>query len=113
MAAEANLSLLRQSAIVILAQQAALRIVKRQIKAQGRVKLSTLSAATLTRIANDYLREHPALLADAAASPIVQNLTLAHRERRPAAQGVLVCKSQVQKSALIGVPQQGKIEGGL
>ena len=62
MAAEANLSLLRQSAIVILAQQAALRIVKRRIQAQGRVKLSTLSAATLTRIANDYLREHPELL---------------------------------------------------
>jgi hypothetical protein len=74
MAAEANLSLLRQSAIVILAQQAALRIVKRRIQAQGRVKLSTLSAATLTRIANDYLREHPELLAEAAASPILQEL---------------------------------------
>jgi hypothetical protein len=67
MAAEANLSLLRQSAIVILAQQAALRIVKRRIQAQGRVKLSTLSAAPLTRIANDYLRSHPELLAEAAA----------------------------------------------
>jgi hypothetical protein len=74
MAAEANLSLLRQSAIVILAQQAAMRIVKRQIKAQGRVKLSALSHATLTRLGNNYLREHPELIAEAAASPILQNL---------------------------------------
>jgi hypothetical protein len=73
MAAEANLSLLRQHAAVILARQSAMREVKRQIKAQGRVKLSTLSAATLTRIANDYLREHPELIAKAAADPIVQN----------------------------------------
>jgi hypothetical protein len=94
MAAEANLSLLRQSAIVILAQQAALRIVKRRIQAQGRVKLSTLSAATLTRIANDYLREHPELLAEAAADPIVQNSTLPHRKRRPAAQGLPLCRNQ-------------------
>jgi hypothetical protein len=93
MAAEANLSLLRQSAIVILAQQAALRIVKRRIQAQGRVKLSTLSAATLTRIANDYLREHPELLAEAAADPIVQNSGNSFKRRRPAAQGLPVCKS--------------------
>jgi hypothetical protein len=81
MTAEANLSLLRQHAAVILAQQAALWIVKRRIQAQGWVKLSTLSAATLTRIANDYLREHPELLAEAAADPIVQNSTLPHRKR--------------------------------
>jgi hypothetical protein len=62
------------AAAIILAQQSAMRIVKRQIKAQGRVKLSTLSAATLTRIANDYLREHPELITEAAADPIVQNL---------------------------------------
>jgi hypothetical protein len=62
------------AAAIILAQQSAMRIVKRQIKAQGRVKLSTLSAATLTRIANDYLREHQELIAEAAADPIVQNL---------------------------------------
>ena len=81
MAAEANLSLLRQSAIVILAQQSALRIVKRRIQAQGRVKLSTLSAATLTRIADDYLREHPELIAEAAADPIVQNLGIVRKRR--------------------------------
>ena len=42
MAAEANLSLLRQHAAVILARQAAQRIVKRLIQREGRVKLSTL-----------------------------------------------------------------------
>jgi hypothetical protein len=103
----------RQAAAVVLAQQAAMRIVKRQIKAQGRVKLSTLSAATLTRLGNDYLREHPELIAEAAADPIVQNSQVSFKRRRPAAQGLPLCKSQVQKSALTGVPQQGKIEGGL
>ena len=56
------------------ASPAALRTIKSKIKREGRVKLSTLSAATLTRIANDYLRSHPELLAEAAADPIVQNL---------------------------------------
>jgi hypothetical protein len=65
---------LRQSAIVILARQAALREVKRRIRSQGRAKLSTLSAATLTRLGNEYLLSHPELIAEAAASPIVQNL---------------------------------------
>jgi hypothetical protein len=74
MAAEANLSLFRQHAAVSLAQQAAQRAVKRQIRSQGKIKLSAISAATLTRLGNDYLRSHPELLADAAADPIVQNL---------------------------------------
>ena len=66
MAAEANLSLFRQHAAVILARQAAQRIVKRLIQREGRVKLSTLSAATLTRLANEYVLAHPELLAEAA-----------------------------------------------
>ena len=36
------------AAAIILAQQSAMRIVKRQIKAQGRVKLSPPSLASLT-----------------------------------------------------------------
>jgi hypothetical protein len=55
----------RQAVAVILAQRA----VKRQIQAQGRIKLYSLSAATLTRLANEHLRQHPELLAEAAASP--------------------------------------------
>jgi hypothetical protein len=68
MAAEACLSLLRQSAVVILAQQAAQRTVKREIQREGRIKLSSLSAATLSRLAEEYLRQHPELFAEAAAS---------------------------------------------
>jgi hypothetical protein len=70
MAAEACLSLLRHSAVVILAQQAASSTqgVKRQIQREGRIKLSSLSAATLSRLAEEYLRQHPELFAEAAAS---------------------------------------------
>jgi integrase len=71
MAAEANLSLLRQHAAVILARQAALRAVKRQIQREGRVKLSTLSAATLARLGNEWLGQHPELIAEAAQSDII------------------------------------------
>jgi hypothetical protein len=74
LAAEADLSLLRQLAIVTLARQSALRTIKSKIKREGRVKLGTLSQATLTRLANDWLRQHPELLAEAAASPIVAEL---------------------------------------
>jgi hypothetical protein len=69
-----ELNALRQSAAVILARQAALREVRQRIKRAGRIKLGTLSAATLARIANDYLRAHPELVAEAAASPIVAEL---------------------------------------
>ena len=65
MAAEANLSLFRQHAAVILARQAAETAVKRRIQREGRVKLSTIAHATLTRLANEWLRQHPELLAEA------------------------------------------------
>ena len=111
MAAEANLSLLRQHAAVILARQHAMREVKRRRQKQG-IK-GPLPFSTLSRLAIEWLDTHPELLADAAAWPIVQELTLPHRKRRPAGQGLLVCKSRVRKSALTGVPQHVKIEGGL
>jgi hypothetical protein len=63
MAAEANLSLFRQHAAVILARQAAETAVKRRIQREGRVKLSTIAHATLTRL--EWLRQHPELLAEA------------------------------------------------
>src|SRR4029077_5261065 len=78
MAAEANLSLFRQHAAVILAQQAAQQAIKRQIKREGRVKLSSLTAAHIARLAIEYLDQHPQLIAQAAASPIVQNLKAAN-----------------------------------
>jgi hypothetical protein len=92
----------RQAAAIVLAQQAAMRIVKRQIKAQGRVKLSTVFHATLTRLGNDYLRSHPELLAEAAADPIVQNLGNSFKRRKPAPQGLPLCKSHDRN----GGPQQ-------
>jgi hypothetical protein len=66
MAAEANLSLLRQHAAVILAQQSAKRAVKRRLQAEGRIKLWSLSAAHISRLANEHLRAHPELLERAA-----------------------------------------------
>jgi hypothetical protein len=80
MAAEANLSLLRQHAAVILARQQAQRAVKKRIQKEGRIRVYSLSLSTLTRLGNDYLQAHPELLAEAAADPIVQNLTLTHRK---------------------------------
>jgi hypothetical protein len=101
MAAEANLSLLRQHAAVILAQQAALRAVRRRIQKEGKIK-EPLPLSTLSRLANEWLHDHPLLLAEAAASPIVQNLGNSFKRRRPAAQGLLVCESHERKSASKG-----------
>jgi hypothetical protein len=64
----------RQHAAVILARQAAETAVKRRIKREGRIKLSTLTAAHIARLAIEYLEAHPELIAEAAASPIMQNL---------------------------------------
>jgi hypothetical protein len=72
MAAEANASLLRQQAAVILARRAAMREVKRRRQKQG--LRGTLPHATLARLGQEWLQAHPELLAEAAASPIVQNL---------------------------------------
>jgi hypothetical protein len=93
MAAEANLSLLRQSAVVILARQSAIRAVRRRIQKEGKIK-EPLPLSTLSRLANEWLHCHPELLLEAAQSDIVlQMSTLPHRKRRPAAQGLPLCKS--------------------
>jgi hypothetical protein len=100
MAAEANPSLLRQHAAVILARQSAMREVKRRRQKQGIE--GSLPFSRLSRLAKEWLEDHPQLLAEAAASPIVQELALPHRKRRPAAQGLPLCRTQVQN----GGPQQ-------
>jgi hypothetical protein len=99
MAAEANLILQRQHAAVILARQAALRVVKRQIQREGRIKLGSLPFSTLSRLAIEWLDAHPELLSEAELSPIVQNLRIPNRRRRPDPKRELVCKSQVQNGA--------------
>ena len=78
MAAEANLRLLRQHAAVILARQHAMREVKRRRQKQG-IK-GPLPFSTLSRLAIEWLDAHPELLADAAASPIVQELRIRESE---------------------------------
>ena len=70
MAAEANPSLFRQHAAVILAQQSALKAVRQRIQKEGRIK-GPLPLSTLSRLANEWLRQHPELIAEAAADPIV------------------------------------------
>jgi hypothetical protein len=47
-------------------------------------------------MANEWLDQHPALLLEAAASPIVQELSNSHRRRRPDPKRELVCRNQVQ-----------------
>jgi hypothetical protein len=91
-----QLSPRQQSATIILARQAARNAVKRQIQKQGRVKLSMVPYAEITRLAEAYLAEHRELLAQAALSPIVQNLKDKHRKRRPDLKRELLCKSHVQ-----------------
>jgi hypothetical protein len=59
MAAEANASLLRQHAAVILARQAAMRIIKKQIRAEGRLRLSTIPQAVLNRLAIELVEACP------------------------------------------------------
>jgi DNA invertase Pin-like site-specific DNA recombinase len=94
-AAEANASLLRQHAAVILARRAALREVKRRRQKQG--LRQTLPYSVLSRLANEWLADHPELYTEAMASPIVQELGITNRSRRPDPKQELLCKSQVQK----------------
>jgi hypothetical protein len=67
MAADANPSLLRQHAAVILARQAAMREVKRRRQKQG--LRETLPHSTLARLGQVWLAAHPELYAEALASP--------------------------------------------
>jgi hypothetical protein len=69
--------------IMILARQAARKAVKRQFQAQG-LKVSHMQARVIAAAANDYLRDHPELLEQAAETvrKVPQLRTLAEREER-------------------------------
>jgi hypothetical protein len=84
------------AAAIVLARQSAQREVTRRIKREGRIKLSSLTAARIARLANEYLEAHPELIAEAAVSPIVQNLANSFKRRRAAPQGLLVCECHGQ-----------------
>jgi hypothetical protein len=87
----------RRIAIIALTELAARNAVKRKLRAEGRVKLSQVSPAQLAPLVRAYLLAHRAeLLAQAEASPIVQNLRVAHRRRTTDPTTKSVCESQVQ-----------------
>jgi hypothetical protein len=94
----ATASLSERSVIVILARQAALKQIKQQRQRQGLRK--TLPMSVLSRLAISHLEQHPELLAEAAASPIVQNLRITNRRRRPDPKRELLCRNQVQNGAM-------------
>ena len=85
-----------RSMIVWEARLNAREIVKRELKAEG-VKVSLLSASTITRLAQEHLRQHAAeLLAQAEASGGVQKLRQTISHASVDAQAELLCRSQVQ-----------------
>jgi hypothetical protein len=54
----------------------------------------TLPYSTLTRLAIEHLQAHPELIAETAASPIVQELGNSIRRRRPDPKRELPCRSK-------------------
>jgi hypothetical protein len=69
--------------IMTLARQAARKVVIRQFQAQG-LKLAHIEHRIIVAAANDYLRDHPELIAQAAETvrKVPQLRTLAEREER-------------------------------
>jgi hypothetical protein len=87
-----------RQATITLAMLMARDAVKRKLRAEGRVKLSQVSAAQLSTMARAYLLDHRVeLLAQAEASPIVQNLRVSHGRRRVDRTTNSVCRIHVQK----------------
>jgi hypothetical protein len=85
----------QQHATVILARLAAQREVKRRRQKQG-IK-GPLPFSTLSRLANEWLDDHPELYAEALASDLVQILSLAHSRIRVGRKGKSLFTTQVQK----------------
>ena len=68
--------------VISLAKREAREAVKRQLRAEGKVKVWLHSAAEINSLANAYLKAHAAeLLAKAEASGTVQNLTNSVRQK--------------------------------
>ena len=65
--------------IMILAQQAAIKAVKREFQAQG-LKPTHIEHKTIVAAANDYLRDHPELIEQAAET--VRKVRHSEREER-------------------------------
>jgi hypothetical protein len=84
----------QQQAAVVLARLAARKEVKRRRQKAG-IK-GPIAFSILSRMANEWLADHPDLYAEAALSPIVQELCNSHRRRRPDPKRELLCRNQVQ-----------------
>ena len=68
-------------AAYVLARYRAMRLIKQQIKAEGRIK-GPLPQAVLNRLAAELLEACPHLVAAAATDPIVVQMSqVAHRRR--------------------------------
>jgi hypothetical protein len=83
-------------AVTVLAKQAALKAVRRQLQREGRVKQSLLPASILSILAKQYLGAHPELYAEAAQSPIARISQHTHKTNTVAPQALPLCKSHVQ-----------------
>ena len=84
-------------AVIALAKREAREAVKRRLRAEGKVRVTLLSASEINTLANAYLKTHAAeLLAQAEASSIVQNLRVAHERRRIHPQAKSLNETQVQ-----------------
>jgi hypothetical protein len=70
-----------EAAALILARQQAHRIIVRKIRAEGRVPLSTLSHAVLSRLAIELVEACPQLVAEAL--PLAAELAPKERPKRP------------------------------
>jgi hypothetical protein len=79
MASLSELTPEQQHAAVVLARLAAQREVKR-LRQKKRIK-GPIAFSVLSRMANEWLADHPELYAEAALSPIVQELGIVRKRR--------------------------------
>jgi hypothetical protein len=83
-------------AVICLARLAARNAIKQQLKAQG-IKPWLVSGGVINAQANEYLlAHHRELFAQAALSPIVQNLGITISRRRVDPQQKSLCRNQVR-----------------
>jgi hypothetical protein len=83
--------------VIWKAQREARQAVIRKLKAEGR-RTSLMSAGEITQLADAHLRANAAaLLAEASASGVVQQLRLEHSRKHVDPKHELLCITHVQK----------------
>jgi hypothetical protein len=68
---------------VTLAHQAAIKAVKSRARSQGRIRISTVSAAEWSRLGREYLAEHRELIDAELAKDLCWELATPKRRHRP------------------------------